>query len=417
MQMVSKWILLGALVSLASACKSDPPAPKVTADSAKLKAAAAPSASASATTAAPAPYGPDDLLADIPRCADHWLSNAMHVTERCEKALALWSEGGVEAVVAKHKAACDGGDGKACTLLIGGLGHPKSPMQSKNKAMFLEDVAALQIKACGLGEPNACVAIVDQYTCYRDIVPGETVQLNCATRINEWLKGKKREDLAAALEPGCKKGHAKSCTDRGMHLKAVKGQVDEVTDHYKKGCDLGDPRGCWQAELIAKVFGDEVEIRSLKSKKFALQERECRRFRDCHDIAADYDRGWHLPEHLPKIRELLTFYCEKKAPDDSSCVELAVMQVKGDGAPADVAAGLARLNAVCDKPITSQDDAGWIEPIAKGCRPLARFYKDGTGVEKDVAKAKALLKKVCVQREMATMVMQDACNDLKELEK
>lgn len=415
--MVSKWILLGALVSLASACKSDPPAPKVTADSAKLKAAAAPSASASATTAAPAPYGLDDLLADIPRCADHWLSNAMQVTERCEKALALWSEGGVEAVVAKHKAACDGGDGKACTLLIGGLGHPKSPMQSKNKAMFLEDVAALQIKACGLGEPNACVAIVDQYTCYRDIVPGETVQLNCATRINEWLKGKKREDLAAALEPGCKKGHAKSCTDRGMHLKAVKGQVDEVTDHYKKGCDLGDPNGCDSAAQVAKVFGQEAERRTFISKKFALLERDCRRVRDCHPIAGGYQYGWHLPEHLPKVRELLTYFCEKKALDDSDCIELAQMQVKGEGGPADATTGLARLNALCNKPFTSEDDAYYIEPTVKACRVLARLYRDGTGVEKDAAKAKAILKKACVKRDPSTTELDDACRDLKELEK
>jgi TPR repeat protein len=419
MQLVSKWLILfGAFVSLASGCKSDPPAPKVTADSAKLKATAAPSASAStsATTAA-LPYGPDDLLADIEKCADSWLNNVLNSSERCEKALALWSEGGVEAAVAKYKAGCDGGDGKACTLLIGAHGHPKSPMQSKNLGVYMEDVVGLQIKACGLGEPNACVAIVDWHSCNPEGASAY-VPPHCPTRVIAWLNGKKNEDFPAILEPGCKKGHAKSCTNRGYYLKLVKGQVDEVTDHYKKGCELGDPKGCWEAERIAKVFGDEAERRALKSKEFALQERECRRFRDCSDIAGDYQNGFHLPEHLPKVRELLTFYCEKKALDDSDCIELAVMQVKGDGAPADAAAGLARLNAVCDKkPFTSEHDAAWIDLTAKGCRTLAGLYRNGTGVQKDKAKAKAILKKVCVKRDPSSTWIDRACRDLDELGK
>ncbi len=422
MQFVSKWILTGALVSLVSlvsACKSDPPSPQVKADGAKTKAAAAATASAAASAiAAPPPAsGPDDMAAKILRCSESWLGNAMKSSERCEKLLELWSAGGVEAAVAKYKAACDGGDGTSCMLLIGGLGHPKSPMRSKDAVSFAEDTSALLIKACGLGEPNACYEVVDRYTCASDDQYYEKSPLVCTNQIKKHLKGKKSADYAAMLEPGCNKGHAPSCTKAGDQLKAAKGQVDEVTEHYKKACKLGDPDGCHNAAQVAKLFGQLDEERALMSSKFAIEERKCRQLRECRDIAADYKYGWYLPEHLPKIREMLSSDCEKKSADDDDCLELVEMQVKGAGGPADVASALPRLKTICDKPFGSDDDHYTLDPIVKSCRILARLYREGTGVEKDEAKAKALLKKVCVERDPPGIEIPAACRELREMGK
>lgn len=420
MQSSTKWILLGALVSLASSsCKSDPPAPKVIAESATPKPAAPPSASAvaSASTTALPPYGPDDMLADIHYCAQFWLGSIASLGGRCDLVLPLWSEGGVETAVNKYKSGCDNKDGKACLLLIGALAHPKSPMQSKDRAVYVEDVSALLVKACEFGEPNACIEVVNRHRCVSaDQVYDKTSNV-CTSHIVKFLKGKKHPEFAALLEPGCKKGHAASCTAQADHMEEFKGQVDDVTELFKRACDLGDSHGCLRAESIAEKFGNEAERVALMTKKFSWDERACLRLNECGNIAADYNEGWHRPEQLPKIRELLTTYCAKRESNDTRCLALTQMQIKGAGGPVDAPAAVPRLKAICDTPINPDDPAMAVQSTSVACRMLATLYKNGTGVEKDEAKAKALMKRACIQRDPSTPEIDAACADLKAMGK
>jgi len=418
MQSSTKWILLGVLVSLAS-CKSDPPPPKVRADSTSPKASAAASASAiaSATTVAWPAYGMDDVLRDMKFCAESWQRSFKSSGDRCDKLLPLWSEGGVEAAVAKYKAGCDNKEGKSCLLLIGALGHPKSPRQAKDMAAFFEDMSALLVKACEFGEPNACVEVVSRYTCVSENQVYEKSTLVCTNHVVAFLKGKKHPEFAALLAPGCKSGHGPSCTNQAEHELEVKGQVDDVTNLYKRGCELGDPTGCLRAASVAKTFGNEAERQAFIASKFNIDERTCQRLGECRDVAGDYTLGWYNPEHLPKIRELLKGYCANKKPDDSDCLELTQMQVNGVGGPVDAAAAVPRLKAICDTPIDPDDVALSLTSTSIACRMLATLYKNGTGVEKDEARAKALMKRACIQREPSTPEINAACADLKAMGK
>ena len=414
----SKWFLLGALVSLAS-CKSDPAPPKVTAEKANPTPSAAPAPSASAVTSAPGevlePYGLADMLADIDYCSQFWLGGINKVGGRCDFVEPLWAAGGVEAAVAKYKSGCDNKDGEACLLLIGALAHPKSPMQSKDKAVFIEDASALLVKACEFGQPNACAEVVSHYTCVSDKEGYPKSEYVCTKAIVKFLQGKKHPEFAALLEPGCKKGHAASCTGQGDHVKEVKGQIDEVTDLYKRACSLGDGLGCIQAQNVAKKFGNDAEAADQMNKKFKWDQRRCRRLDECGDVAGDFEKGWHGPGDVPKIREMLTQYCAKPKAHESTCLVLAQMQVKGTGGPADAAAAVPRLEATCKGTIDPDDPAMALEPISIACRMLSNLYKNGTGVAKDEAKAKTLMKRACIQRDPSTPEIDAACKDLKEM--
>lgn len=420
MQLKLKWILLGTVLSF-EACKSDPPAPNVAAESAKPKTAAPPSASAisSATATALPPYGMEDMLQDMETCAEHWQRSFTPDDGRCDKLLPLWSEGGVEAAIAKYKSGCDNNDGKSCLLLLGALSHPKSPMRSSNLAVFFDKMWPLLLQACKLGEPHACTRIVDRDTCMHENPYGEPSVHDCHGKVMEFLKGKKDEDFAKLLEPGCKNGHAISCTAQADHTKAVKGQVDEVTDLYKRGCELGDARGCSAAARIAETFGNDAERNALNEKKFYWEERECRRLDDCGAIASIYSHHEKetSPERLRTVRELLNGYCAQKKLDDPSCLELAQMQVKGVGGPVELAAAIPRLDALCNSPIHDDYPGYALDYIAISCRMLSTLYKNGTGVGKDEKKAKALMKRACIERDPSTSAMNAACKDLEAMGK
>lgn len=417
MKSFQNWVFLGALISLTS-CKSDPPAAKVTAESANAKPSTAPSASAvaSATTATPV-YGQDDLLADIEYCSQFWLSGIHKSGGRCDNVEPLWAEGGVEAAVAKYKAGCDNKDGKSCLLLVGALSHPKSPMQSKDKLAYIMDASALVVKACEFGDPNSCYIVASHYICADDDGSDDRLKLVCTPPIKKFTKGKKPADFAALLEPGCTKGLAASCRMRAERLMAVKGEVDEVTDLFKRACDLGDASGCGQAARIAKKFGFDADVRALEAKEFSLHETQCRRFDDCTALGGHYSADENDADRLRRIRELLTQYCVKPLAWDTSCLVLAKMQVKGAGGPVDGAAAAPRLEALCNKPIDPDDSAMALEPTSVACQILSHLYRDGTGVAKDEAKAKALMKRACIERDPSSTVIDAACKELKEMGK
>jgi TPR repeat protein len=406
---------LGAMLSLGTGgCKRENPTPAI-AESASPVSSAPPPASAAAAAAAAmdAPHGPEDVAADIYTCAEGWWITVKADTERCSKLLPLWSEGGVEAAARKYKAGCDGGDGRACLLLVGGVFHPQSPFQAKNKPEGDEEVARLLIKACELGEPNACLVLTQKTYCTSDDIPPVPYPKGkCATRLEEWLRGKGHAELAALLEPGCKKGNARSCVEQGRHLRQTSASVDEPRALYARGCELGNADGCSEAARIAKQFGQEEERKDFIKKKFIAMERECRRFHECTRIGGDFRNGSLLPEHAPKVRELLSFMCEKREASDEQCLDLADMQAAGEGGPVDAASALRRYQAICDKPIDDEMISFEIDPIAAACRGLARLYRSGTGVPKDEAKATQFLKKVCVKREPSSRQINDACHEL-----
>jgi hypothetical protein len=412
-------LTFGALLSLGTGgCKREAPAPAI-AESARPT----PSAPASASAAPPpaptaAAYGPEDVAADLYGCARYWWLSVKNEQGRCAKLLPLWSEGGVDAAVRKYKAGCDGGDGRSCLLLVGGIPHPQSPLRAKDEAGGNEEMARLLVKACELGEPNACLVLTQQTRCTGDPSPfAPAARPDCNARFNEWLRGKGHAELAAVLDPGCKKGHARSCTERGRHLRETSASVDEPQALYTRGCELGDAEGCSYAAGVAKTLGQEEERKAFIKKMFALQERECLRFLDCSGISLDYRSGALLPEQTTRVRELSSFMCEKMEASDERCLALADMQAAGEGGPVDVAAAIRRYQAVCDKPISDEMMAIEIEPIARACRSLARLYRSGNGVPKDEAKAKKSLERACVQRTPSSNEIDAACSELSAMSK
>lgn len=418
MQSSTKWFFLGALLSLVS-CKSDPPAPKVTAESARVKPAAAPSASAVASASSPAlaPYGMDDVLRDMEHCAGSWQRSFGSRDERCDKLLALWSEGGVEAAVAKYKSGCANKDGKSCRLLLGAVGHPKSGMQAKDMADFSEKIAEILVMGCKFGEANSCVEIVSRTGCMDENPVYQLPAHVCTKHVIGFLKGKTDADLAALLDPGCKQGHAVACTKQARYVEKVKGQIDEVTDLYRRACNLGDAMACAAAAAIAEKFGFDAERQSLLKKEFEWEERDCRRLSECLSFARYYSSSGDNPERLRTIRDVLTGYCAKENSKDSACLTLAQMQVKGAGGPVDIAAAVPRLEGICDDQMYEDYPARDLEPISIACRTLSNFYKNGTGVPKDEAKAKALMKRACIQRDPSTPEIDAACAELKAMGK
>lgn len=418
MRFLMKCVFLGTMAALIG-CKSDPPAATNTSTSASARPLAAPSTSAVTSSAAPvlAPYGEADVLADIDYCSQFWLGGVHKIGSRCDFVEPSWAAGNVEAAVAKYKAGCENKDGKSCLLMIGALAHPKSPMQSKNKEAYIIDATAYLVKACEYGEPHACVLVVNRYTCVDGEQAGDGRGYICTKPIVGFLTGKKHPEFAAILEPGCKSGHGPSCTAQARHVKAIKGDVDDVTNLYKRGCELGDSQGCREARRTAKTFGFDAEVRSFEAKEFAIAERECMRIGDCNDVATAYSLYPDKPDVHKRIRELLTTACTEPPRDSLVCYTLAEMQLKGAGGPVDVTSAIPKLQARCDSKFYEDDSDLSLEPISIACRKLATIYKDGTGVEKDLNKARTLLKRACMRKDTGNSDFDAACADLDALGK
>lgn len=418
MRSMTNWFFLGSLLAFAG-CKSDPPAAMTIAKSAAAEPLAAPSASAKAPSAesALAPYGEDDVLTDIDYCSQFWLGGIRQLRNRCDLVEPFWASGNVEGAVAKYKAGCENKDGKSCLLMIGALAHPQSPLKSKDKETYIIGATAYLAKACEYGEPHACVAVVSRYSCTKEQETDRRMKYVCTKPILDFLARYKYAELLGMLDEGCKKNHGPACTAQAEHAEKSNGSVDDVRNLYKRGCELGDARGCRAAYHSAKTFGAEAEMRAFEANEFAIAELACKRVNDCVSVAAAYTPTLADPEKLRRIRNLLTTACAKQDPDTVACFTLAEMQLKGAGGPIDVAHALPALQARCDRTIDPDDSDLSLEPISIGCRMLAMLYKEGNGVEKDLTKAKALLTRACMRKDTGNSEINAACKDLEALEK
>jgi len=413
MQLMMKWGFLGLWVSFVG-CKNDPSVATNTTNSISAKPLAAPSVSAVASSAATklVPYGEEDVLADIDYCSQFWLGGLHKLRSRCDLVEPLWAAGGVEAAVAKYKAGCENKDGKSCLLMIGALAHPKSPLQSKNKEAYIIDATAYLVKACEYGEPHACVAVVSRHSCTTEEQTDNRMKYVCTKPIMDFFAKNKYPDLIAMLDAACKKGHGPACSARAGHAEKSNGDVDDVRNLYKRGCELGDARGCREAYQSAKKFGFDAEMRAFEAKEFAIAEQTCKRLNDCVSIASAYSPTLDNAEKLRQIRDLLTTACAAQDPDTIVCFTLAEMQLKGAGGPVDVTSAIPRLEARCNTKIYEEDSEMSLEPISVACRMLATLYKNGTGVTKDEAKAKTLLQRACIRRDTGNSEISAACTDL-----
>ena len=85
----------------------------------------------------------------------------------------------------------------------------------------------------------------------------------CTVHFVKAVQGKKPADFAALVEPGCKKGHAPSCTAQAYHVKKEKGQIDEAVKTDPSGSGYEDWRGnvSYLKRMIAQRYAETAAIR------------------------------------------------------------------------------------------------------------------------------------------------------------
>jgi TPR repeat protein len=247
--------------------------------------------------------------------------------------------------------ACDGGEQRAClgTAYLLVRHDPRS--EAYGKALLLFDAA------CDSGLGTACVAGAEQ----RRI--GQARKVDAPEAIDMWSSACDRHDAAGCAGLGerlakshtdlpsaftawtqaCDLGDPHSCSELGplvaeKHEEPWPGEQPQA-DYLKRGCDQGDPVGCfWLAEQSLPRSGEPPE------PTYLLLERSC---------AGEYGPGCaalgkvHLDRDTSFDDEIaarhLDTACENGEYD--SCRELGTMYLRGKGVERD----RAKANELLDR--------------------------------------------------------------------
>lgn len=291
--------------------------------------------------------------------------------------------------IALYQRACDGGAGIGCNNLgkayAAGRGVPREEIRA----------FSLYRRACDGGTTLGC--------------------MNLAGAYREGI-GVPRDDRAAAAlyETLCQKRRKTSCSFLGELYELGEGvPKDEARalSLYKVDCDRKDDVGCtylgMRYEMGKGVPKDEA-------KAAALYKEACQGESTAGCLRLGYliEHGRGLPKDPARAVELYKSGCD--AGNDSACASLGVAYELGRGVPRDPAKAAELFRQTCK----GQSPCAGLEQRQKGCeiygRPrqctsLGMMYALGAGLDKDAARAAALMRKACSGGDSA------ACDALKVL--
>ena len=149
---------------------------------------------------------------------------------------------------------------------------------------------------------------------------------------------------------------------------------------YKKACDGGDVKGCFNlGTLYEKGEGVEKDF----SKAIQLYKKACDGgvANGCANLGVFYEKGIGLTQNFSKSNELYKKACD--GGDAQGCANIGLLYCNGKGVTQDFSKASQLLKKACDG------------GNANGCYNLGVLYANGEGVAKDLSKAIQLYKKAC----------------------
>ena len=201
------------------------------------------------------------------------------------------------------------------------------------------------------------------------------------------------------FERACALHDATGCVDLAFLYATGSGGVArddaKATPLYVKGCDGGDPSGCYNVGLMyEKGRGVAVDL----EVAFAAYVEGCEgRFpKACENLALLYQDGRGVKASATRAVEFHRRACpgDPEESDAAACVNLAEALQSGTTVPADPKAAAKLFASICDR-VADPDDSDSAPQIARACSLLGAAYLDGLGVEASVQRAVELSERGC----------------------
>ena len=221
--------------------------------------------------------------------------------------------------------------------------------------------------------------------------------------------------IVSLSEPKCDAGDAKACVLAGTLMLRSGGdeRADEALEILKKGCELGDPDGCYRAGVIVNT--DENRTHASASIAEALYAKGCALDHgpSCFNQSASIYARWSdaSGEEVFLHGELVIKACEKgyeracplaRELQKPSAISVEELAENGDaGSQFDLGFALFLGNEAKGVVADPVKAAHWLEKAAAQNHTLAQgllghMYRFGVGVDVDLSKATDLLRSAAV---------------------
>lgn len=237
--------------------------------------------------------------------------------------------------------------------------------------------------AAGLGVDNSAPLAFAMY----NTLCSAGDQRGCYGVASLYEKGRGVErdlDTAQTLyQQACNENYAPACSQMGTMLITIPDLADPVAGmgFVKKGCDMGDDRGCVQlGALFLDGSGGEKDL----GKAQAIFEDTCGKSMGlgCYQLGLMYDKGEGVEQDANKALSLYEKGCDLL--NGESCGRIGHRYLKGIG-------GVMKSS----NEAVRYFEMGCEHGDQRSCREMADFYYEGTLVKKDMAQALRLYRQSC----------------------
>jgi len=237
--------------------------------------------------------------------------------------------------------------------------------------------------ACIRGSGESCDALADMYE------NGKGIERDLGNARELYLRA------AALYTRDCARGSADTCRALASLFKDGKGvekdtsRAEELYAQWAKldaeACDAGNGKVCGELGISYSVGGDipqnHVKAAELYTKACNLGEAQW----GCIQLGTAYKFGEGVPKSSKQAVEFYIKGCNLGEP--GGCREAADVYGWASFEASDTTEDFARAAALYARACDAGDDLG--------CDELGDLYRDGNGVQQDLAKAKSYYSKAC----------------------
>ena len=155
---------------------------------------------------------------------------------------------------------------------------------------------------------------------------------------------------------------------------------EEAIRFYRKSCNLGTPRGCFNLGL-QYANGEGVEEDDIEANRLFKLACDGGSKRGCTNLGVQYDKGYGVEEDNIEANRLYKLACD--GGDMFGCGNLGVQYDNGEGVEEDDTEASRLYKLACD--------GGHMN----GCNNLGVQYVNGAGVPRDESIALTLFEQAC----------------------
>ena len=189
----------------------------------------------------------------------------------------------------------------------------------------------------------------------------------------------------AMKEKACDGGFGRGCWSLGFRM--VDKDAEGARKLYERGCNLGDRVSC---DYLARLYLEGRHMAKDVEKGIEVLERVCnaKSVHHCIRLAYLYDSEKSAVHDVEKATDAWRRACHfHNGPGHNNCTELARRFREGIGVTKDLLKAKEYYERSCDLADS--------HPGVEACFALGTMYEDGNGVEKNKATASKYWSKIC----------------------